>query len=375
MRGNKNVLIINSGSTPIPATSGGAVQQVLFSVAVGLANKGWKVGILTSTTRQSIDETKKYKNINWFNITSDIKSGGINSIFQSMKVVKQALKGISPSDYNNILIFDPYLASAVYKWNPKAKIIWSAHNVRNKTRFLIKWWTRNVNYVISVSGFLQKELKKYTGNKTYEVIHNPLPNRWLEEFKGMERTPSTILFCGRIVPEKGLDILIKALENLPYELKKKVKLGVAGSTHFYGANESDYSLKVKENIKISNINYEWLGYVNNKDLPELYSRYDVLVIPSNWAEPATLVAGEGQARGCKVVATKAGGLPEMVAPVWRDLLAEPGDVETLTKSLEKVIRISEDKADQYRQSATQWITQEIGLEKVIEKWERILQTD
>ncbi|MDQ6595007.1 glycosyltransferase family 4 protein [Bacillus salipaludis] len=374
----KNVLIINSGSTPIPPTSGGAVQQVLFDIACGLINRGWDVGILTPSTRESEREGKKWNDkIRWYYIPGLVKSGGIKGILNSISSIKKSLRNVNPDEYKNIIIFDPYIASAVYKWNRHSKIIWSAHNGREKTKLLTNLWTRNVEDIVCITEFLKREFVEITNRSkdSIKVINNPLQNYWLTDRISLDYQPNSILFCGRIVPQKGLDILISALETLSDDIKRKIQLGIVGSTHFYGAKESSYSKAVREQVENSGLNYKWHGYVSHNNLIELYDQYDILAVPSNWDEPATLVAPEGQARGCKIVATTAGGLPEMIAPVWRDYLAAPGDINALANSIQNIINLNDEKSQSFKLEALKWLREKVGFEEVITKWEKLILED
>lgn len=372
---NQSVLIINSGSLPIPPVSGGAVQQVLYTVARGLAERGWKVGILTPSS--NLSEESRYKGgstIMWHNIHGEINSGGVWGIIKSMMKVHRSLKEIRRGEYANVIVFDPYIINIVKSWDNEAKIIWSVHNVRNRTKRFIKWWAKDLDSVISISEFLKQEINKSLPVSVRDkntVIYNPLPEKWFSESSNASRRAKSILFCGRIVSHKGLDVLIDALQLLPNDLKSNIQLGIAGATHFKGSHESEYSLKVRAQLEESNLNYNYLGYVDHANLHLVYDEYDLLVIPSNWAEPATLVAGEGQSRGCIIVASDVGGLPEMVHAEWHKFLVPPGSVAELAAAVKEALTTEHNgKFDQVKE----WLNREFNVNTIVYKWEKVIQS-
>jgi glycosyltransferase involved in cell wall biosynthesis len=67
-------------------------------------------------------------------------------------------------------------------------------------------------------------------------------------------------------------------------------------------------------------------------LAGLLRQHDVLVVPSRWREPSTLTVGEGLASGLPVVASRIGGIPEVVA--HPELMVPPDDPDALASVLE-----------------------------------------
>ncbi|HUC91106.1 MAG TPA: glycosyltransferase family 4 protein [Paenibacillus sp.] len=370
----KSVLIINSGSLPMPPVDGGAIQQVLHQIAMGLSLRGWKVGVLTITNQESEEAQlqEEARSVKWYKIKGRLQSGGISGIFSAQKILRQSLASIPPNEYENVIIYDPYLAGTVNRWSSGTNIIWSVHNVRNRTSLLVKIWSRHISKVVSISRFLKETIDPTLSKRStviHVVIHNPLSEKWLNEQPIEFKKANSILFCGRLIPEKGLDVLVKAINLLSERQRKTVKLGIAGSTHFKGASESEYSTHVRDLLEKSDINYKFLGFIDHKELHNVYDAYQILVIPSNWAEPATLVAGEGQARDCIVISSTAGGLPEMVSPTWHPYLVPPGDAERLTEVLSKVIDFNHEG---YSEEVKLWLKKEFHIQHIVTQWERLL---
>lgn len=79
---------------------------------------------------------------------------------------------------------------------------------------------------------------------------------------------------------------------------------------------------------------EYLPWCSQEDLPDLYARADVCVVPSTWREPFGIAAVEAMAAGKPVVASRAGGLERIVEDGVTGLLAEPGNAAELASKIE-----------------------------------------
>jgi glycosyltransferase involved in cell wall biosynthesis len=105
---------------------------------------------------------------------------------------------------------------------------------------------------------------------------------------------SGVVFAGRLVPEKGVDDVLRLAVSLP-----EVRITVAGSG------------PLEARVRAAPLRY--LGQVEHGDLLEELGRARVAIVPSRWAEPAGLVALEAMASGTPVVAYETGGLAEYVS--------------------------------------------------------------
>lgn len=115
------------------------------------------------------------------------------------------------------------------------------------------------------------------------------------------------LFVGRLVNDKGVDVFLKALSFIA-KRGEKFTATVAGD----GPARNGAVLLAGQLGIIDSV--EFRGPLRDQDLADCYRDHRVLVVPSRWEEPFGIVALEGLASGCEVVAAKVGGLPEAVGP-------------------------------------------------------------
>lgn len=130
------------------------------------------------------------------------------------------------------------------------------------------------------------------------------------------RYPFELLYVGRLAPEKGVSVLLTAIERLR---------GLVGRLRIVGDGPSFSSLLKQSRGISSELSIEFTGHVSRAALGEFYRSSDVVVVPS-FTEAHGLVALEAAACGVPVIASRVGGLKETVEDGVTGLLVAPGDV-------------------------------------------------
>jgi len=137
-----------------------------------------------------------------------------------------------------------------------------------------------------------------------------------------------LLFVGRLVSDKGLDLLVEALGHLAGR-GVRPRLTVVGE----GPERERCQQRVAELALDSRI--EFHGSLSGDELAATYRRHRILVVPSRYREPFGVVALEGIACGCAVIASEGGGLADAVGPCGR--LFPNGDVAALATAIERLL--------------------------------------
>jgi glycosyltransferase involved in cell wall biosynthesis len=137
-----------------------------------------------------------------------------------------------------------------------------------------------------------------------------------------------LLIVARLHPEKGHEFLFRALADLHKRVARPIRLLVAGTGPF----EAAYRQIVRD------LGFEdavaFLGF--RTDAPDLMAAADLLVLPS-LAEAFGLVLTESLYLGTPVVATRVGGIPEIVEDGVDGLLVPPGDSAALADALAELL--------------------------------------
>lgn len=194
--------------------------------------------------------------------------------------------------------------------------------------------------LVFCSGYLEREAKcEFPGLENTSVIYNGADsNRFYPSKPRDEGTPKppSVLFAGRLVPEKGAHIFVEAMRML--QVRRIGAQGrLLGATGFGSRNEpTPYSSRIMRNAP-SNVHFG--GYCTAGALADEFRAADIFCSPSVWEEPFGLVNVEAMASGLPTVSTRGGGVPEVFASGGAVLVARDSASE-LASALELVIRNS-----------------------------------
>jgi glycogen synthase len=174
---------------------------------------------------------------------------------------------------------------------------------------------------VSISGAIAASLPVQS-----VVIGNPFNAR---EFEGLHDKPRDrdIVFLGRLVSDKGCDVLLHALAAL------KAK-NLTPSLTVIGDGPEMAALKALTAELGLNAQVVFLGAVH-EGRGQIVAKHRVFAIPSVFAEPFGVVALEGIASGCAIVASVEGGLPDAVGSCG--LYFRNGDAKGLALALERTL--------------------------------------
>ena len=160
------------------------------------------------------------------------------------------------------------------------------------------------------------------------VIGNALPDPAPEPAPARFDAPR-LLFVGRLVPEKGLDAVLEALPWL-FARHPRARLVIAG--------DGPQARPLRAAAAAAGIaaQVEFLGEVEPERVRVLIEESAVVIVPSR-VEGFGLVALEAAAGGRSVVATRVGGLPEVVDDGITGVLVEPGDSQRFVRAVDALL--------------------------------------
>jgi glycosyltransferase involved in cell wall biosynthesis len=141
-------------------------------------------------------------------------------------------------------------------------------------------------------------------------------------------SPVHIGFVGTLVWHKGLHVLLDAARQLPagaYELE------------VWGALDTfpEYTATLK--TMASGLPVRFCGAFHKGQGHDIYSRFDLLVVPSLWPENSPLVIHEAFMAGVPVVGARTGGIPELVTDGVNGVLYDPTSPDALAEALRGLI--------------------------------------
>lgn len=173
------------------------------------------------------------------------------------------------------------------------------------------------------------------------VIRNPYRDSLFRLLPGVERSRD-LVFVGRLVSDKGVDVLLDALAHLAEE-------GLAPRLTVVGDGPERPNLEGQAARLGLADRIDFLGTRTGEELVHLLNEHRILVAPSRYHEPFGIVALEGIACGCVVVGSAGGGLAEAIGPCGRTF--PNGDARALAGVLAGLLRHPESHGDLLRPAA------------------------
>jgi glycogen(starch) synthase len=189
------------------------------------------------------------------------------------------------------------------------------------------------------------------------VIYNPVRTAAFH-FRSEEGGTDLVGFAGRLVREKGLDLLIHALRRLP-----GVRLEIAGDGPLRGFYES-----CVEEAGIAK-RVRFLNTLPPSGVADLLCRAAVVCVPSLWAEPFGYAVAEAMAMGRPVVATPNGAFLELLRD-GRGFLAADSSPQSLASTLRRAL---EDPTEGVRagESARSFAIRNLSLDALGPRYEAL----
>ena len=185
---------------------------------------------------------------------------------------------------------------------------------------------------------------------------------------GIEREP-TVLFAGKLRESKGVHILLRAMTRVWETVPRAVLVLVGGTEYGRGRTmrETPFMGQLRRDLARAPGRVVLTGFIPPPAMPRAYLLGDVFVGPSQIEEGLGLVFLEAAAAGLPIIATRQGGIPEVVRDGFNGLLLrQPDDAAELA---EKIIGLLNDAPLRKRlgQQGRDWVS-------AVFSWERIART-
>jgi glycosyltransferase involved in cell wall biosynthesis len=174
-----------------------------------------------------------------------------------------------------------------------------------------------------------------------------------------------ILYMGRVQFHKGTEVLIRAFRTLP---DPTLRLHIAGT----GPSVDTCKALAKADDRI-----RLYGFVSGELRRTLIENADSMVLPSLWPDNYPISIQEAFQSGPVVIASRIGGIPEMVRDGVNGLLVEPGDEQGIAAAIQQ-LRSSPELAAKLRASAKETARlydMRFHVGHVTDAYQRLLVTD
>lgn len=251
-----------------------------------------------------------------------------------------------PADFRGtIVIWNSPAAVPVFRArHPQARICLYAQNSLFNTYSRLE--TRRVlataDLIVCCSQYIADELIVKAGSKSFPIygITNGVDTERFSPAPHLPDGDPVVLFTGRVVPQKGPDLLIKAAQKITSP-QRRFRLRIVGSSGFSAAEPlSPYEQELRALAAPIPDVVEFHPFVDRAKVLDEYHAASIFCAPSNWDEPCSLTVPEALACGLPTIASRRGGIPEVGGDAA--LYFDPPDVDQLAHHL---VRLLDDAAE------------------------------
>ncbi|MFA7087918.1 MAG: glycosyltransferase [Patescibacteria group bacterium] len=189
---------------------------------------------------------------------------------------------------------------------------------------VLKIYRRNISILIAPSRFMKEAViaAGWPENKI-KIVYNPYsPDLKARDLSDKQAAKNYLLYFGRLNFEKGIATLLEAAAIT------KEKVMITG----IGPEEK----KLKELAKKLGVKAEFTGFKSGTELSAIIQGAKAVVIPSIWPENMPLSLLEAMNLGKIIIASRIGGLPEMIEDEKTGLLFKPGDANDLARQIKNL---------------------------------------
>jgi len=286
----------------------GGLESSVAEMAAGFVRLGHEV-VVVSTTPGADGEQQPYAVVCKPSAREFLRWMRWCDVFHQANV---SLRGLWPL----LLVRRPWVVTH-HSWyrRPDGRIAWQDRLKRYALRFAAG--------SISVSRAIADDLETPS-----TVIHNAYQDRLFRVLPDVDRSRD-LVFVGRLVSDKGADILLEALQILT-QRGHSAGLTIVGDGPERAALEAQaQQLRLADGVR-------FLGTQMGEDLVRILNQHRIMVVPSRYKEPFGIVALEGIACGCAVVGSAGGGLKDAIGACGR--LFPNGDPAALAEGLDDLLR-------------------------------------
>jgi len=191
----------------------------------------------------------------------------------------------------------------------------------NLQRFVVS----RADFLIAVSSEVEDTLIRHLGAQRNKIrvitcgvdtnLFRPLDKARLRRQLGIAENSKVVLYVGKLSHRKGIDVLMECAKRIP---------------------EAYFVIVGEGQIKANRENCRFVGAQSNDTLPTFYNVADIFLLPSR-SEGTPVVVLESLSCGVPVIASRVGGIPDVIRDGETGYLVEPEDVNTFEKRLRELL--------------------------------------
>ncbi|WP_429844283.1 glycosyltransferase family 4 protein [Brevibacillus sp. FIR094] len=298
------IVIIAPEQIPVPPILGGSVEITILAIAKELS-KWHSVSIIS----RAHPRYPKYSVIDGVHIYRVPTGSPAKYLTHVKKILKKRRFDVLQIDNR------PEFVRSIKSMFPKATVSLYLHsltfvNLPHTSRVETLAGLRKADLIITNSSSLESRL-----SARFPSMSRKIRVAWLGvdtcRFSPIQKTSHprafTLLFAGRLIPRKGVPVLLQAVKLVNKQVAQPVKVMIAG-----GTPTSKYARELQSLSRKFGVHAEFLGTIPHRSIHCVFRKADLFICPSQKHESFGLVNVEAMSSGLPVVASKNGGIKEVI---------------------------------------------------------------
>jgi phosphatidylinositol alpha-1,6-mannosyltransferase len=295
----------------------------------------------------------------------------VHLVHVSPWAIWRLLKRLAPTD---VLVghAHPKLLAGAWLWGRYAVLAYGNDFLAAQQRWhrpFFNYLLRQAKPLIAISRATAVALGNIVNQAPVIIYPGTEPARFFPNPRRQLNETPILLTVGRLVPRKGIDLMLRALPLILQETAVTYHIGGSGPDH----------ARLEKLVQESGIQHavRFLGRIPDDELPHLYASADLFVMPNREIQAEGSLEGfgivflEASASGLPVIAGRSGGAVEAVQDGITGLLVAPDSVEELATAVLTLLRDAP-KRQQMGQAGRQWVETEMNWDRTARQFMDLL---
>jgi len=239
---------------------------------------------------------------------------------------------------------------------------------------VLQWILRHTDAITVNSSFTLKHALRFASpllkNYTIPMGIDDSRIQGIHEGCTLEKKVNSILFVGRLIDWKGIDVLIQAVYIAKSQIPN-ITLNIVGE----GPDREIYELIVKKLQLESDVHF--MGKVSDDELNSAYLESNLFILPSTEKkgfvmEGLGVVLLEAMASGVPVIGSNTGGIPDIIKDYVNGLLVPAGDPQALADAIIQILK-NPDLADRFRKAGLETVRERFSWDIISDQFIKVYQ--
>lgn len=183
-----------------------------------------------------------------------------------------------------------------------------------------------------------------------------------------------ILFLGRLIPMKGVHHLLRVVPDIVKE-EPSALFVIVGSAFYGSKRKTPYVRKLERAAKPYSKHVRFIPYVPYDQVARWFGAADIAVVPSSAREAFGLVNVEAMAAGIPVIATRAGGMKEIVADGETGYLLDPNMLQSQLKSRLTQLLRDETLRKRLGKASAERVREQFTWQHTADRWIKMIESE